>query len=91
MGRTKIYYEKSPWEEFLEEIVFNPDKQKEFYETVISRRNGSSGNRESGGNGSGDSGGLNKRCGKQISEAFGEFICDECRGVMLKVFLSPNS
>ena len=88
MGRTRIYYEKSPWEEFLEEIVFNTDKQKEFYETVISRRNGSSGNRESGGNGSGNSGGLNIRCGKQIGEAFGELIC---RGVMLKVFLSPNS
>ena len=88
MGRTEIYYEKPPWEDFLEEIIFNTDKQKEFYETVISRRNGSSGNRESGGNGSG---GLNKRCGKQIGEAFGELICDECRGVMLKVFLSPNS
>ncbi|XP_066014851.1 uncharacterized protein [Pocillopora verrucosa] len=69
LGRTRIYYEKSPWEEFLEEIVFNTDKQKEFYETVISRRNGSSGNRESGGNGSGNSGGLNKRCGKQIGSS----------------------
>lgn len=91
MGRTEIYYEKSPLEDFLEEIIFNNDKQKEIYEMIISRRNGSSGSRERGGNGSGNSGGLNKRCGKQIGEAFGELICDECGGVMLKVFLSPNS
>ena len=91
MGRTRIYYERSPREEFLEEIVFNFDEQKELYETLIRRRSGSSGNRESGDSGGGNSGGLNKGYGKQISEAFGEFICDECHGVMLKVFLSPNS
>lgn len=89
MGRTRIYYEKPPREEFLEEIVFNLDKQKEFYETFIRRRSGSSGNRESGDSGSGNSEGLNK--GKQISEAFGEFIRDERHGVILKLFCSPNS
>ncbi|XP_066014850.1 uncharacterized protein [Pocillopora verrucosa] len=83
LGRTRIYYEKSPWEEFLEEIVFNTDKQKEFYETVISRRNGSSGNRESGGNGSGNSGGLNKRCGKQIGEAFGSSQPSHVLGILI--------
>lgn len=89
MGRTRIYYERSPREEFLEEIVFNFDEQKELYETLIRRRSGSSGNRESGNSGGGNSGGLNKGYGKQISEAFGEFF--ECHGDMLKVFLSPNS
>lgn len=71
LGRTRIYYERSPREEFLEEIVFNFDEQKELYETLIRRRSGSSGNRESGDSGGGNSGGLNKGYGKQISEAFG--------------------
>lgn len=75
MGRTRIYYERSPREEFLEEIVFNFDEQKELYETLIRRRSGSSGNRESGDSDGGNSGGLNKGYGKQISDAFGEYFC----------------
>lgn len=82
LGSTRIYYERPPSEEFLEEIVFNLDKQKEFYETFIHRRSGNSGNHESGDSGNGNSGGRNKGDGKQIRGAFGEFICVKCHGVI---------
>ena len=84
MGHTKIRY-GDPGENFLEELVFNPEKQKEFYNKFVFRKGGNSGNRDRGGSSSGDSGGRNKRYGKQISRVFGEFIGNECHGVILKV------